>query len=176
MESSSDAAATDSSAEGSGSSTAASAIALDKRTEVWFSTLCGSLAQLGGDDTPKYDANTGIPAQKAAAVKFYAKVGTVLTAASGALKLLPAPTITGGDQVATTVVEAFGAAGKGAAQQSATIATASSPAELEKALTDADAALSANMNQLQAAQGALTEPGLEEALKKIPSCAPLFGG
>lgn len=160
----------------SGASTGASAIALDKRTEVWFTTLCGTFTQFINEDTPKYDANTGIPAQKAAAVQYYAKVGTALSAASGVLKVLPTPTIAGGDQLSATVVTAFGAAGKSAAQQSAAIATASSPAELEKALTDADTALSKEIAALNGVSSVMTQPGLRPALAKIPACAPLMGG
>ncbi len=181
---SSEAGSTDSSEAGSGASTAASAIALDKRTELWFSDAVRSLPARAAIRRLRTMPTSASPAQKVAAIKFYAKVGTVLTAASAALKVLPAPTVTGGDQLATSLSTAFGDAGRARRNNLPPSQRRRVPAALEKALTDARDGADADLSKATAAPGrpvlsdrpwpgpsASSHPELRNALRRLTAAS-----
>lgn len=159
-----------------GTSSGGIATDLDDVSVSWFESLCTGLAPLGGDRLRYDPAGGSVEVQQDAAEEYYDNASDVGEELADDLAKLPAPTMEGGDGLATATIAAFRVLSDEADRQSDLIDDATDAASLEKALDVANSAVGDSLDAFgPAVQKVTAQPGIRAALAKIPACAPLFG-
>ncbi len=175
---------TDMSSEDTGSVTPAD---LDDTSKTWFATMCtgfaGAVTQMtgamsGGAIPTGADANP--KDQQAALVTVYNTLATAFTNTAQSLTGLPAPTVGGGDKLASDLITAFGTLGSALTASTATFASAAvtDQASLQTALTALTTELTTTGQQLTTSLGSLKtglSPAIQAAVQKLPECSVLAG-
>ena len=170
--------ATSASAGSEGTTTAGSAVtgSLDSQSAAWFSTFCESLGDLG-DTAPtaqKSVADLAANPQKVHEVGTYlTTTGAKLTGAAKMLGGMPAPTLSGGDTMAASVIQALELMGRTYTAQGEKL-SGLDPADKQAvfaALSEVQAELKATRDKTSKLGEAFTfAPDLDKQISELPSC------
>ena len=176
---------TSSAAQSSDDSSATGApVALDEQSTAWFSAFCGSttkiqeassaMSQMQPDPSA---APADTQAMLATGVKEF---GTTFKTAASEIAALPAPTIEGGDQLATGATDAYNAIGDKliAAGETFAATPVTDQASLQTAATQLATEIQSSVAGIQEAvkplDSILTDE-LGESVKQIPGCEEIAG-
>ena len=96
---------------GAASSAAPASTALDAKSAAWFSVACGGLTPLTGVSSLMGSLGSDLSSAAKKLTGVLTLTGSSLTKASAQLKKMPAPTVAGGDALATKTIAAFETAG-----------------------------------------------------------------
>lgn len=161
-----------------GTTTAGSAVtgSLDSQSAAWFSTFCESLGDLG-DTAPnaqKSVADLAANPQKVHEVGTYlTTTGAKLTGAAKMLGGMPAPTLSGGDTMAASVIQALELMGQTYTAQGEKLSglDPSDKQAVFAALSGVQAELKATRDKTSKLGEAFTfAPDLDKQISELPSC------
>jgi hypothetical protein len=140
---------------------------LDATSTAWFETFCGGLSGL--TDLQSQASSISSPAQ---AGQLLGDLGTALTSTGQQLSTLPPPTFQGGQELATTAVQALQQVGP-AFTEFGQKAAALDPND-QAAAQQFGSEFQQQLSGLQGLTQIRLDPDTQEAVSQIPACAPLF--
>jgi hypothetical protein len=151
---------------------------MDAKTTKWFSTFCTGMVSMSS--VTGFTPDTSSPDKlKTQIVNLYSKIGTAFTTTAANLKPLPAPSFTGGEEFASTLVDGMATSGKAFLSNAAKVKAADPKnkaafgtlmGEVAKDMSNATKPLADLFNKVQA------DPAMVKGVQSIPACQKLQMG